>query len=38
MESVNHTKLSREELRTFAIERDMSEKLLIPEDGETCTL
>ncbi|MCS4505788.1 MBL fold metallo-hydrolase [Arhodomonas aquaeolei] len=38
MESVNHATLSRDELRAFAAEQGMSDRLLVPEDGETCTL
>ncbi|MBB3139680.1 MBL fold metallo-hydrolase [Halomonas organivorans] len=38
MESVNHATLSRDELRAFAAEQGMSERLLVPEDGETCVL
>lgn len=37
MEAVNHWALSREELRSFAEERGMSEHLLVPDDGETYT-
>lgn len=38
MESVNHATLSRDELRAFASDRGMSARLLVPEDGETCSL
>ena len=35
MEAVNHWTLSREELAQFAEEKGMSERLLIPADGES---
>jgi L-ascorbate metabolism protein UlaG (beta-lactamase superfamily) len=38
MEALNHTLLSRKELREFSIEQNFSENLLIPEDGETITI
>ncbi|MDN3523009.1 MBL fold metallo-hydrolase [Halomonas ramblicola] len=38
MESVNHATLTRDELRAFAAEKGMADHLLVPEDGETCTL
>jgi L-ascorbate metabolism protein UlaG (beta-lactamase superfamily) len=38
MESVNHATLTRAELRAFAIEKGMSDQLLIPEDGEIYAL
>lgn len=38
MEAVNHAVLTRDELRRFAQEKGMAEKLLVPEDGETCVL
>ncbi|MEF9384019.1 MBL fold metallo-hydrolase [Ralstonia solanacearum species complex bacterium KE056] len=38
MESVNHATLTRAELRTFAAEQGMANHLLVPEDGEICTL
>lgn len=38
MESVNHAILSRKELRAFATEKGMSDQLLIPADGEICSL
>jgi len=37
MEAVNHAVLKRSELRDFALEKGMSDALLIPEDGEICT-
>ncbi|RZO10761.1 MBL fold metallo-hydrolase [Pseudomonas moorei] len=38
MEAVNHAVLSRAELREFAIEKGMSDRLFVPEDGEMCVL
>lgn len=38
MEAVNHAVLSRDELRQFAEEKGMADKLLVPEDGEVCEL
>jgi hypothetical protein len=38
MESVNHAVLTRKELREFSVEKGMTDRLLIPEDGETCSL
>lgn len=38
MEAVNHAALSRTELRAFAVEKGMTERLLVPEDGEICSL
>lgn len=38
MESVNHATLSRDELRAFAEEKGMADRLLVPEDGEICSL
>lgn len=38
MESVNHATLTRNELRAFAAENGMTNHLLVPEDGELCTL
>ncbi|KER72393.1 MBL fold metallo-hydrolase [Burkholderia cepacia] len=38
MEAVNHATLTRKELREFSAEKGMTGFLLIPEDGETCTL
>lgn len=38
MEAVNHAVLSRDELRRFAEEKQMSDKLLVPEDGEILEL
>lgn len=35
MEAVNHWTLSRAELKQFAIKHEITDKLLIPEDGET---
>ncbi len=35
MEGVNHWSVSRTELREFAVKHNFSNKLLIPEDGET---
>jgi L-ascorbate metabolism protein UlaG (beta-lactamase superfamily) len=34
MEAVNHAVLSRNELRTFLNERAMTQRVLVPEDGE----
>jgi L-ascorbate metabolism protein UlaG (beta-lactamase superfamily) len=36
MESVNHAMLSRKELREFISEKGMTQRVLVPEDGETC--
>lgn len=36
MEAVNHAMLSREALRAYAEEKGFSNRLSIPEDGETC--
>ena len=36
MESVNHAMLSRKELREFINEKGMTERVLVPEDGESC--
>lgn len=36
MGAVNHTVLTRADLRAFAIETGMAESLSVPEDGETC--
>lgn len=38
LESVNHALLTRNDLRRFAIEMGMADSLLVPEDGEICTL
>ena len=38
MEAVNHAVLSRDTLRSFAREKEISECLLVPEDGEVLTL
>jgi L-ascorbate metabolism protein UlaG (beta-lactamase superfamily) len=35
MEAVNHATLSRKDLRTFLLERGMTSRVLVPEDGET---
>jgi L-ascorbate metabolism protein UlaG (beta-lactamase superfamily) len=35
MESVNHSMLSRQELREFITERGMTQRVLVPEDGES---
>jgi len=34
MESVNHAMLSRKELREFIDEKGMTQRILVPEDGE----
>ena len=34
MEAMNHWSLSRDDLRTFAVNNGFSDKLLIPADGE----
>lgn len=36
MEGVNHLMVSRKDLREYAVEKEFSDKLLIPADGETC--
>jgi L-ascorbate metabolism protein UlaG (beta-lactamase superfamily) len=36
MEAVNHAMLSRKELREFLDEKGMTQRVLVPEDGETC--
>ncbi len=36
MESVNHAMLSRKELREFISEKGMTQRVLVPEDGEAC--
>ncbi len=36
MEAVNHCVLSRRELREFVGEKGIAERVLVPEDGETC--
>lgn len=38
MEAINHCALSRTELRQFALKKGFSHRLLIPEDGGSCTL
>lgn len=38
MESVNHAVLTREELREFSAEKGMTDRLLVPEDGEVYSL
>ena len=35
MESVNHAMLSRKELREFISEKGMTQRVLVPEDGES---
>lgn len=37
MEAVNHCVLSRAELRAFAVEKGMADRLSVPEDGAICT-
>jgi L-ascorbate metabolism protein UlaG (beta-lactamase superfamily) len=37
MEAVNHCVLTRRELREFLVERHMTERVVVPEDGEVCT-
>ncbi|MBJ6752842.1 MBL fold metallo-hydrolase [Geomonas anaerohicana] len=36
MEAMNHAVLSRKELRDFLKENGMMQRVLVPEDGETC--
>jgi L-ascorbate metabolism protein UlaG (beta-lactamase superfamily) len=38
MEAVNHATLTRNELRAFSAEKGMTHCLLVPADGEVCTL
>jgi arsenate reductase-like glutaredoxin family protein len=38
MEAVNHATLSRKELREFLREQGMTQRVLIPADGETYRL
>ncbi|MFC4425269.1 MBL fold metallo-hydrolase [Deinococcus navajonensis] len=38
MEAVNHSVLSRDELRTFATEQGFAAQLLVPDDGQTVAL
>lgn len=38
MEAVNHATLTRRELREFLSENRMVDRVLVPEDGETCSL
>ncbi|MCY1249133.1 hypothetical protein D9M72_626390 [compost metagenome] len=38
MESVNHAVLTRKEFREFSAEKGMTDRLLVPEDGETYSL
>ncbi|KQW64950.1 MBL fold metallo-hydrolase [Variovorax sp. Root411] len=38
MESVNHSMLTRKELREFSAENGMTDRLLVPEDGEAYSL
>ncbi|MNP65731.1 hypothetical protein D3C76_1613520 [compost metagenome] len=35
MEAVNHWTLSREDLKSFAHEKEISSNILVPEDGES---
>ena len=37
MEAVNHWKLSREELKSFINEKEMSSAVLVPDDGQSYT-
>lgn len=37
MEAVNHWTLSRAELRSFLQEKGIESRVLVPEDGESCT-
>ena len=37
MEAVNHATLSRKELREFLSEKAMTQRVLVPEDGESYT-
>ncbi|SES73880.1 L-ascorbate metabolism protein UlaG, beta-lactamase superfamily [Nitrosospira multiformis] len=36
MEAVNHAMLSRKELREFLSEKNVAQRVLVPEDGESC--
>ncbi|RQS72633.1 MBL fold metallo-hydrolase [Burkholderia sp. Bp8963] len=36
MEAVNHAMLTRKELREFSAEKGMTDRLVVPEDGEVC--
>ena len=38
MESVNHAVLTRKELHEFSVEKGMTDRLLVPEDGEVYSL
>lgn len=38
MEAVNHAALTRAELRGYLREKQMTDRVLVPEDGETCTI
>jgi|TARA_R110001592_G_scaffold145195_1_gene368735 L-ascorbate metabolism protein UlaG (beta-lactamase superfamily) len=38
MEAVNHATLTRAALRAFLAEHEMTDRVLVPEDGETCAL
>ncbi len=38
MEAVNHATLTRAALRDFLAEHAMTDRVLVPEDGETCAL
>jgi L-ascorbate metabolism protein UlaG (beta-lactamase superfamily) len=37
LEAVNHCVLSRADLRSFIHEQGLAQRVLVPEDGETCT-
>ncbi|MNN85128.1 hypothetical protein D3C81_2023810 [compost metagenome] len=37
MEAVNHWTLSREDLKSFANEKEISSNILVPDDGESYT-
>ena len=38
MEAVNHATLTRAALRDYLAEHAMTDRVLVPEDGETCAL
>ena len=38
MEAVNHATLTRAALRGFLAEHAMTDRVQVPEDGETCVL
>jgi len=38
MESLNHCKVSRNTLRNYATQHNITDDLIIPEDGQTCDL